>query len=69
MSDNVTKHTQCDRCGKVLRAGATMSRMNTRVICLECADREQNAPGYAEAKKAEQEAVLRGDYNFKGLGR
>jgi len=69
MGDNVTKHTKCDRCGKDLRKGSTMSRMNTQVICLECADKEQLAPGYEVAKKAEQDAVLRGDYNFNGIGR
>ena len=69
MSDNITRHTRCDRCGKDLRSGATMSRMNTQVICLECADKEQAASGYAEANKAEQDAILRGDYYFKGLGR
>ena len=36
---------------------------------LDCADKEEKAPRYATAKAAEQDAVLRGDYNFKGIGR
>ncbi len=51
-----------------LRKGATISRMNARGICLECAGREQHAPGYAVARKTEQDVVLRIDENFKGEG-
>ncbi|MBR4222078.1 MAG: hypothetical protein IKR81_13030 [Victivallales bacterium] len=69
MGDNVTTHTKCDRCGKDLQRGQIMSRFNTQVICLDCADKEEKAPRYATAKAAEQDAVLRGDYNFKGIGR
>lgn len=67
--DNVAKHTKCDRCGKDLQRGQTMSRFNTQVICLDCADKEEKDPRYATPKAAEQDAVFRGDYNFKGIGR
>ena len=69
MGDNVTKHTKCDRCGKDFQHGQIMSRFNTQVICLDCADKEEKDTRYAAAKAAEQEAVLRGDYNFLGVGR
>ena len=69
MGDNAIKHTKCDRCGKDLRRGQIMSRFNTQVICLDCADKEEKDTRYAVAKAAEQEAVLRGDYNFLGVGR
>ena len=66
--DNLTKQTQCEWRGMDLRKGATISRMNTRGICLECAGGEQHAPGYAVARKTEQDVVLRIDENFKGEG-
>ena len=67
--DNVAKHTKCDHCGKDLQRGQTMSRFNTQVICLDCVDKEEKVPRYATAKAAERDAVFRGDYNFKGIGR
>jgi len=69
MGDNVTKHTKCDRCGKDLQRGQIMSRFNTQVICLDCTAKEEKDARYAVAKAAEQDAVLRGDYNFRGVRR
>ena len=52
-----------------LLQGQRMSRFNKQIIYLECADREQLVHGYISAKKSKQDAVLRGDYNFQGVGR
>jgi hypothetical protein len=60
---------RCDRCGKSLRDGSIMSKFNTQQICLECKDKERAHPLYAEADRAETEAVRRGDYNFPGIGK
>ena len=44
-----------------------MSYFNTQIICLGCEKEEQQDPRYAEAKRAENEAVRQGDYNFRGV--
>ena len=54
---------------KDLRRGQIMSRFNTQVISLDCAAKEGKKTHCATAKAAEQDAVLLGDYNFKGIGR
>lgn len=59
--------TTCDRCYKETY-GWTMSYFNTQEICLDCSEKEKELPRYADAKKAEAEAVKRGDYNFRGIG-
>lgn len=60
--------TQCDRCGKSLANGRTMSRFNTQCICLACAEQERNHPRYQEAVEAERAALARGDTHFSGIG-
>jgi formylmethanofuran dehydrogenase subunit E len=39
--DTFFTQTNCDRCGKPLTGGRTMSMFNTDTICLECADAER----------------------------
>ena len=46
-----------------------MSRFNTDVICMECHRREQAHPKYKEAVEAEHNEVLRGNYNYTGIGK
>ncbi len=57
----------CDRCSEKLSA-RIMSIFNTDTLCLHCKRKEQAHALYPKAKQAEQEAVLRGDRNFKGIG-
>ena len=45
-----------------------MSKFNTDTICMSCEEDERQAPGYAEASRAESDAVRSGDYNFPGIG-
>lgn len=59
--------SKCDRCGKQTRS-SIMSFFNTQMICLECEDAERKDPRYAEARKAELDAIRRGDYNYPGIG-
>ena len=58
----------CQRCGKETFA-TIMSYFNTQEICLDCEKEEQASPRYEEARRAENEAVRQGNYNFKGIGR
>lgn len=59
---------KCERCGK--ETTTTMCSMfNTETICMACKERERKHPKYAEAREAERQAVLNGDYNFAGIGK
>jgi len=58
----------CDRCGDQT-AVTIMSKFNEDIICMDCLAKEKAHPKYAEASKAELEAVKRGDYNFPGVGK
>lgn len=68
MSDEFFTKRGCDRCGKSLAGGRTMSFFNTDTICMECAEAERKRPDYGEAHAAEVAAVRSGDWNFKGVG-
>lgn len=68
MKDRFFTQKHCSRCGKDLNAGRIMSMFNEDCICLECAEKEKQHPDYQRARKAENEAVKRGEYNFKGIG-
>lgn len=59
--------TSCDRCGGPLQV-STMSTFNTQRICMGCKRNEEAHPDYEKARKAEQEAVRSGNYNFPGIG-
>lgn len=59
----------CARCGQSLeKVPHSMSYFNTDICCLDCLEKEKQHPRYQEAKRAELEAVQRGDYNFPGIG-
>lgn len=57
----------CERCSKESRS-FTVSWFNTEVICDGCDDRERAHPEFERARRVESEAVMRGDYNFPGVG-
>ena len=57
----------CDRCGKETKA-YIMSIFNTEEICMACKKKEEAHPRYEEARKAESDAMIRGDSNFPGIG-
>lgn len=55
---------KCERCYKDAKI-STMSRLNQQTICMDCAEKEKSHPRYEEAREAERQAVLAGDYNFE----
>lgn len=59
--------TTCDRCGRQAM-GTTMSYFNLETICLDCDRTERTHPLFEKARRAEEEAVRRGDLNFPGIG-
>lgn len=66
--DKFFSQKHCDRCGKELTDGRTMSMFNTDCICMECKRKEQSESEYKAACDAEIAAVRRGDRNYKGIG-
>ena len=58
----------CDRCGKSLAGGRTMSMFNTDCICGECKKEEMKRADYKDAVKADHEAIRQGNYGFEGIG-
>lgn len=66
--DTFFSQTKCDRCGKELTDGRTMSMFNTECICLECTRKEKQMDEYTAACDAENAAVRRGEKNFSGVG-
>lgn len=58
----------CDRCGKSLNEGFTMSMFNTDTICMNCKMEERNDPRYKQAVEADLNACKHGNYNFEGIG-
>lgn len=57
----------CDRCKKGTQT-LIMSFFNTEMICDTCKTIERAHPDYKRAHDTETEAVLKGDYNFPGIG-
>jgi len=57
----------CDRCGKDLKKGRTMSKFNEDCICMECSEKEKLDPEYRKAVDADQEEIKKGNYNYKGI--
>ena len=66
--DKFFTQKHCDRCGKSLDGGRVMSRFNTDCLCMECAEKEKDRPGYKKAVEAEIKEMRKGNYNFKGIG-
>ena len=66
--DDFFKKTRCDRCGGSLDGGRIMSMFNEDVICMACKEKEQKRADYRKAVEADNAAIRRGDFNFKGIG-
>lgn len=65
--DRFFTQEHCDRCGGSLKGGRIMSMFNTDCICIKCKEEEKKRSDYKEAKKAEQDEVKKGNYNYKGI--
>jgi hypothetical protein len=57
----------CDRCHKQTTT-TIMSMFNEDIICLHCKELERKQSDYQYACDEEQKEVLKGNYNFKGVG-
>lgn len=65
--DRFFTQKHCDRCGGTLRNGRTMSMFNEQCLCMDCKDKETKDPEYQKAVKAENEEILKGNFNYKGI--
>lgn len=68
MRDSFFSQTTCDRCGKSLSSGRTMSMYNTDCICMKCKAEETKRSDYNKAVNSDHEEIKKGNYNFKGIG-
>ena len=46
-----------------------MSMFNEDEICMTCKDAEKKHPAYEQAREAERQQVLKGHYNYQGIGK
>jgi len=58
---------KCERC-KIETALTSMSMFNTDMCCMDCIDKEKKHPEYKRAVKLELDALIKGNYNFPGIG-
>ena len=58
----------CDRYGKSLADGFSMSRFDTSALCFDCLEEERQHPDYQKAVDAELAALHSGNRNFEGIG-
>lgn len=68
MKDKFFTQKTCDRCGGSLKGGRIMSMYNTDCICMKCKKEETKRPDYEQARDADRQEVMKGNYNFKGIG-
>ena len=68
MADKFFTQTRCDRCGGSLEGGRIMSMYNEDCICLACKRKEEARADYRKAVEADRAEILKGNYNFKGIG-
>lgn len=58
---------RCDRCGQPTTV-FRMSMFNTEMCCKDCLNAESKREDYERAREAERNEILRGNFNFKGIG-
>lgn len=68
MADKFFTKTTCDRCGGSLKNGRIMSTFNTDCICTDCKEKERHFSNYEYARQTELTEVIKGNYNFEGVG-
>ena len=68
MGDTFYTQEKCDRCGGSLDGGRIMSMYNTDCICMKCKRKEEHRDDYKKAADADHNEILKGNYNFKGIG-
>jgi len=65
--DKFFTQENCDRCGKSLKGGRTMSMFNTQCICMDCKKDEMERADYEDAVNKEREEIKKGNFNYKGI--
>ena len=58
---------KCGRCNKETD-NFTGSFFDMEMICIDCNKIEKAHPLYEEAKRIEHEQVVKGNYNYEGIG-
>ena len=66
--DTYFTQKHCDRCGGSLEKGRIMSMFNEDCICMDCKAKERQRPDYRDALEADRAEIIKGNYNFKGIG-
>lgn len=59
--------TRCDRCSNPTNS-TKVSWFNTETLCVDCQRQEEAHPDYRYAKDVEHAAVVKGNFNFPGIG-
>ena len=57
----------CDRCGCLTKV-IQMSLFNTDMCCSQCIETERAHPEFPKARACELDELLKGNYNFPGIG-
>lgn len=60
--------THCPRCRSSDMNPSQCSFFNTDQICMKCLEEERKHPEFKRAHEEETRAVLRGDFNYPGIG-
>lgn len=58
MNDNFFNKTHCDRCGKSLENGFTMSMYNEDAICMDCKEKETKRSDYDQVSQKDMDDYL-----------
>jgi len=58
---------ECARCGES-PGSYTCSYFNVQWICSVCSEKERQHPLYSKAVEADNDAVRKGNYWYKGIG-
>ena len=68
MRDRFFEVSKCDRCHGPLDGGRILSMYNDHdVLCMECKEAERRRSDYRNAVEADNAAIRRGDFNYRGI--
>ena len=59
---------KCERCRKETNR-FICSMFNTQMICMDCKKKETQHKDYEFACKIEHDEVVKGNYNYQGIGK
>ncbi len=69
MRDRFFEAKKCDRCDGSLDGGRILSMYNHDVLCMKCKEAERQRSDYRDAVDADNAAIRRGDFNYRGIDR